>query len=349
LPALASTVAFMSSSLDFTEVRKDVEWPKTFSVCCLVSDWLAYKKARTAYSERGFSSDLCEFLVADNTQGNEFSAFEAVRCFMREARGRYVIVAHQDAWPLEAAEKLLGRISEVERHDPAWGVIGNAGVGGEAGSGSARSIELPDERHELGRPFVRVRTIDENVMIIRHGTGITASADLDGYHLYAFDICSIARRLGFSCYVVDHMWRHESHGSIDAGFLDARDRMEHKLREADHAGTEQTMCTVVAGGGGARPLTAAIQALWMLGDDQQRRSAGYRLLMERSSRRWPLFPLAYHPLTIIHRLQRRMVRGLDGPVARHLRGAVKVAGWHLRWWRNNWRSRFGGERPSGNE
>jgi hypothetical protein len=44
-----------------------------------------------------------------------------MRVFMRQAKGRYVLIVHQDAIPLESVTELLRLVDLVEQHDPDWG------------------------------------------------------------------------------------------------------------------------------------------------------------------------------------------------------------------------------------
>ena len=212
-----------------------------FSVCCLVTDVGEYAHLREQLSRQGFSDDLCEFLVCDNSEANRFSAYEGIRLFLSEAKGKYVLVLHQDAIPLQSAAELLDRIERVEIHDPLWGVIGNAGRTG--GSRAVLSLRSGENLYRLDAPFVKVATIDENMMIVRNGTGITLSADLEGYHFYAFDLCSVAARLGYNSYVVDHLWRHDSHGTVDESFLAAKKHIERKMRQYHRNQSAPTTCT----------------------------------------------------------------------------------------------------------
>jgi hypothetical protein len=69
------------------------------------------------------------------------------------------------------------------------------------------------------------------MILVRNGAGITVSRYGEGFHMYAFDLCSVAARLGYSTYVVDHLWRHDSAGTIDDGYLVAKKRMENKMRD----------------------------------------------------------------------------------------------------------------------
>jgi hypothetical protein len=206
-----------------------------------MTDTAQYATLRGELARQGFTPDFCEFLICDNSRVNGFSAYEGVRLFLREAEGKYVMILHQDAIPLEPAAKLLAGIAAVEKHDPLWGIIGNAGR--TKGSRSVLSMVSGENVYRPDSTFVRVTTIDENMMIIRNGTGITLSADVGGYHFYAFDLCSVAARLGYHSYVVDHLWRHDSHGTVDDDFLAAKQRMEEKMRAYHQGGLAPTTCT----------------------------------------------------------------------------------------------------------
>ncbi len=105
------------------------------------------------------------------------------------------------------------------------------------------SLRSGENLYRLDAPFVKVATIDENMMIVRNGTGITLSADLEGYHFYAFDLCSVAARLGYNSYVVDHLWRHDSHGTVDESFLAAKKHIERKMRQYHRNQSAPTTCT----------------------------------------------------------------------------------------------------------
>ena len=208
-----------------------------------MTDTADYAALRSALSSQGFTEDNCEFLVCDNSEKNLFSAYAGVRLFLREAKGKYVLILHQDAIPLESAEKLLNCIEYLELRDPLWGVIGNAGK--LKSSRSVMSILSAPDTERPRSPFVKVETIDENMMIIRNGTGITLSADMGGYHFYAFDLCSVAARLGYNSYVVDHLWRHDSHGAIDEDFFAAKRRMERKMSRYHGERLAPTTCTIL--------------------------------------------------------------------------------------------------------
>jgi hypothetical protein len=204
-------------------------YPFVFSVCCLVTRYSEYAALREALKKQGFDESNCEFLVCDNSSGNRGSAFDAIRAFLRQSRGKYVLLIHQDAIPLESVDVLLGLIAQVEEHDPDWGIIGNCGR--QTGGRAALALEIDGRITRVGKPFVPVAAVDENMILVRNGAGITVSRYGEGFHMYAFDLCSVAARLGYNTYVVDHLWRHDSAGTIDDGYLAAKKRMEDKMRD----------------------------------------------------------------------------------------------------------------------
>jgi hypothetical protein len=130
--------------------------------------------------------------------------------FLQIAHGRYVVVAHQDAYPLQPCQILSDRLNLLEQQDPMWGVAGNAGVTRESWPRQIGSLQMPSASLSMSEPFKRVLVLDENVLIIRNGSGVTVSADLEGYHFYGLDACLVAARLGFNSYVLDYLWRHDS-------------------------------------------------------------------------------------------------------------------------------------------
>ena len=222
-------------------------YPCVFSVCCLVTRWKDYEVAREAFELQGFDVSNSEFLVCDNSSTNHFDAYQAIRLFLREARGRYVVVAHQDAYPLEHCNKLLEKLRLLEEKDPLWGVAGNTGVHYRGWPSATGSLRMPQSGEiSMRTDFEEVSVLDENALIVRNGCGITLSADLDGYHLYGLDLCSVAARIGFTSYVVDYLWYHGSHGTIAGDFFTAKHKVETKFRKYFSRTSLPTTCTYVS-------------------------------------------------------------------------------------------------------
>lgn len=231
----------------FRSLHAEPAWAHEFSVCCLVTRWKDYEVVRAAFERQGFDASNSEFLVCDNSSGNSFDAYQATRRFLREAQGRYVVIAHQDACPLEHSSKLIGRLMELEKTDPEWGVVGNAGVNRRTWLRLAGALQMPEGAEiSLDLPFAKVDVVDENVLIVRNGSGVTVSSDLRGFHLYGFDICSVAARLGMSSYVVDYRWYHGSYGTIAGDFFTAKTALQSKLSKYFRTTDSPTTCSYLS-------------------------------------------------------------------------------------------------------
>jgi hypothetical protein len=233
----------------FRSLNSEQEWAHQFSVCCLITRWKDYEVARAAFELQGFDASNSEFLVCDNSLTNHFDAYQAIRLFLREARGRYVVMAHQDAYPLEHCNKLLEKLRLLEEKDPLWGVAGNTGVHYRGWPSATGSLRMPQSGEiSMRTDFEEVSVLDENALIVRNGCGITLSADLDGYHLYGLDLCSVAARIGFASYVLNYLWHHGSHGTIGSDFFASKKMVEAKLRKHFSVTSLPTTCTYVSWG-----------------------------------------------------------------------------------------------------
>jgi len=220
------------------------EYTYIFSVCCLVTRWEDYEAMRSAFELQGFDTANSEFLVCDNSSGNNFDAYEAIRKFLKEARGRYVVIVHQDAYPLEQSSKLMRQLVKLEKIDPKWGVVGNAGVNRRIWLRLVGALQMPEGAEiSMDLPSAKVDAVDENVLIIRNGSGVTVSSDLRGFHFYGFDICSVAARLGMSSYVIDYRWYHGSYGTIEGDFFSAKGALQAKLKEYFSITDSPTTCS----------------------------------------------------------------------------------------------------------
>lgn len=76
-------------------LRPDDRAAYAFTICTLVSRPGQYAAMLQSFTAAGFGAD-CEYLAIDNVHGNVFDAFSGYNAFLTEARGEYVILAHQD-------------------------------------------------------------------------------------------------------------------------------------------------------------------------------------------------------------------------------------------------------------
>src|SRR5262249_51154593 len=91
----------------------------------------------------------------------------------------------------------------------------------------------------------KVRSLDENFVIVRRSTNLALSRDLEGFHFYGTDICLIADVLGNNCYVIDFHLRHKGHGVFDNHFFATRKHLIQKYRRAFRSRWITTTCTTI--------------------------------------------------------------------------------------------------------
>jgi hypothetical protein len=216
-----------------------------YSICTCVTDLSQYREMVASFWAAGFVGSGIEFLYVDNTEGNSLDAFAAYNLFLRAARGRYVILCHQDIVLRDDCAKLDRLIAETEEYDRDWGLLGNAGGINFA----SLSIRLPARwggAQRIGGPFpTRVWSLDENFIIARASANLALSRDLSGYHLYGADICMVADILGYHSYVIDfHVW-HKGNGFQDISFYMLRREIIQKYRRALRTRAVATTCTQV--------------------------------------------------------------------------------------------------------
>lgn len=219
-----------------------------YSICTLVSDPREYSEMVESFVGAGFDPSDCEYLYCDNSAGNTFDAFGAYDVFLRTARGKYVILCHQDVLlKFDTVRDLDRIIRKMDRRDPDWALLGNAG--GVGLGRSAVCVTHADGRHHNSEVFpVAVQSLDENFIVVKRSAHMALSRDLRGFHFYGTDLCQIARTRGLGAWVVDFHLLHKSTGKIDASFWEAREAVCDKYRRVFSQDYIQTTCTVIPTG-----------------------------------------------------------------------------------------------------
>jgi len=237
----------------------------------------------------GFHGKRCGILVCDNFDGNRMDAFQAVRFFLNTAKGKYIIISHLDSYPLIKIDTLEKRLSELDEYDPTWAVAGNAGI--EQDTLRFITLGLTTFDAKPKSKFVRVDSLDENLLIIKSEARLTVSHDLRGFHLYGLDLCDIARRLGRTSYVVRLKWRHESSGTLGGEFHQSCAAMEKKMIAYREKVFWATTCTFLAVS--RSPLLRAwarAQACWLLRKNEYHTEGERRDLWKAAKKETLLFP-----------------------------------------------------------
>jgi hypothetical protein len=189
-----------------------------YSICTLVSRPMEYKEMVDSFIASGFDEKTCEYLYIDNSRENKFEAFGGLNKFLLESKGQYIIICHQDILiNYDNREALEKRIEEINRLDPKWAILGNGG-GAEMQKIVIRVTESDKILKKAGQTPEKVKSVDENFILVKRDANLALSSDLKGFHLYGTDLCIIAEVLGYSAYVINFNLLHKSTGNRDDNF-----------------------------------------------------------------------------------------------------------------------------------
>lgn len=219
-------------SIQSLEIDSIPERKKIFSICTLVTNFEEYSQMLDSFQKAGFDDSECEFIHINNVGQNKYDAFKGISKFLTHANADYIIICHQDiVLNKDNYSKLKKCISEMNSNYPDWAILGNAG--GIHIKKNIYRIAYPDGKEFNDGPFPqKVKTLDENFLIIKKEANIGISRDLTGYHLYGTDLCLIADILGYSSYVIDFLLTHKSFGNPDKKFYQLKEAFIQKYRQA---------------------------------------------------------------------------------------------------------------------
>ncbi len=194
-----------------TKISFEKEYNLHFSICTIVTDMKEYELMKTSFENAGFTNG-CEYLMADNTEGNVFDGFSAIRRFLQESKATYTIIVHQDVRCEDNIEVLNNCLTTLNEKDTKWAVCGNAG-GIDYRKVVFHINNNGDIRKTEGLPL-KVNSLDENLLIIKTNALLTVSSDIKTFHFYGTDICVIADVLGYTSYVIPFLVQHLSKGNL---------------------------------------------------------------------------------------------------------------------------------------
>lgn len=216
-----------------------------FTIGTLVTDWDQHREMKASFEAGGFSGPDCEYVAIDNSGPDNTSAYRGLNVLLDAARGRHVILCHQDVRLVDDDRTALeARLDELTAHDPSWAVVGNGGGVG-AGRLALRISDPHQANQRVGQFPARVASLDENFLVVRRSARIGFSNDLSGFHLYGADICLMAELAGHTAYVVDFHLAHLSGGSLGASFTAAEDAFRAKWSRALRPRWVQTTCSLL--------------------------------------------------------------------------------------------------------
>ncbi len=225
------------------EVTQLPEKQKLFTFGTLVTRLDEYYEMVESAKQAGFDRDDVEFLYIDNSRSNAYDGFSGANKFIGAATGKYLIYCHQDiVFEFDRYEQLVDRISEVDRLDPDWAILGNAGKK-KNGAPALRITYSNVKNLSVGNFPERVMTLDENFMIVKMSANIGCSNGINGFHLYGTDLCFNADQLGYSAYVINFHLLHKSAGNPDKTYYDVQMQLMERYRVRKSGVVIQAMCS----------------------------------------------------------------------------------------------------------
>lgn len=203
------------------KVENTNKYEQDFAFYTLVTCFDEYKEMVDSAKRAGFDREKINFFYFDNTFENSYDGYKAINLAIKNSDALYIIVCHQDIlFKFDDCDYLIEKIEEVNKLDPNWAVLGNAGRNNKGEY--FINITDPNGRQKIGKFPNEVMSLDENFLVINARASIGCSNNLNGFHLYGTDLCQNANYLGYSCYVIDFHLYHKSAGKLNEDFFKCR-------------------------------------------------------------------------------------------------------------------------------
>lgn len=242
-----------SNKLCINQSNKTID----FSICTLVTDLQEYEEMLKSFEMAGFTDENSEFLYIDNSNGNAHDGYSGLNKFLNIASATYIIICHQDILlDFDTIHVLKQRISELDILDSDWAILGNAGFAGFTEKFYRNSDPWGSNIH-IGELPAKVKSLDENFLLIKNEANLSLSHDLKGFHMYATDLCTIAHFLGWNVYVIDFHLYHKSAGNCNTSFAQARQAFINKYTKILSPLSIRTTCTMMI-------ITSSPKLNWLL-------------------------------------------------------------------------------------
>ena len=213
-------------------------------IVTVTNDLGQHAQMRRSFESAGFTAGRARFTVYNNSSQNQHDPYEILRTLPADGPEPYVIFCHQDIrLDLDHGyEQFAAQVALLNARHPRWVAAGNAG-GGEDGRLFLHLDEPTGRWREQTLP-VRVRSLDENFLLLRRKYAPFCSPGLHGFHLYATDVCLNAIVRGGSAHVIDFLLSHASRGNRHSpAFAAAQDGLVRYWDQQFLAGIIRTTCT----------------------------------------------------------------------------------------------------------
>lgn len=206
-------------------------YDKAFTFGTLVTNLIEYNKMKQSFIKAGFTENDCEYLYIDNTIKNTMCAFQGLNEVLVQAKGRYVILLHQDVQAIDSRETLQIRFEELNKIDPHWALCGPAG-GNVTGNFNLFLTDRNNNKVKVGIFPSKVTSLDEMFILCKNEARLSFSHDMTGFHYYGVDICTIADILGYNVYAIEYHTKHTGLGRKDFDFFVCQNRTIKKYKRA---------------------------------------------------------------------------------------------------------------------
>ena len=189
---------------------------RLFHIVTLFNQPAQYAGMRQSFEAAGFTGERARYTGYDNSAANLHDPYAILRGLADGGPEPYVVFCHQDV-RLDLGhgyDQLAAQAAMLDARHRRWVVAGNAGVG----NGDRVYVHLNQPAGAFREPNlpVNTRSLDENFLLLRRGgTRPFCSPGLQGFHLYATDVCLNAIARGGTAHIIDFLLTHLSDGNPD--------------------------------------------------------------------------------------------------------------------------------------
>ena len=199
---------------------------------------------KSSFIDVNFDEKRCQYSFFDNTQSNTYEPYSTFNTIRPNTIEPYIIFCHQDLLLNQGHgfDQLVKVIEELDKLDPNWAVLGNAGIN----INDETIIRVTDRynlKHWSASFPQRVYSLDENFLVVKSSANVSCSSELRGFHLYATDLCLNAILKGYSCYVIDFHLTHLGRGNLNQDFWNLRKMFQKKWSREFNLYYVKTLCT----------------------------------------------------------------------------------------------------------
>lgn len=201
------------------------------SIICCANNLEVYRNMLLESLEN--QNEPYEVILIDNTFNKHKSAAEALNFGARQAKGDYLVFAHQDIQfnnlnflrNIKSYINRLNGIVGLAGIKDSQGVLTNLTQGEHYQNGGEHKIDSPVEVQTLDEVFIACRK--EVYELIKFDEKIC-----NDWHLYGVDFCLSAKKIGIQSFVVPEVIHHKSGGKISLGYVKTLYRLIEKHRKS---------------------------------------------------------------------------------------------------------------------